>query len=324
VRAFPFPGEEGVLWESLEVREGKVTYLPSPAFTRVAVTWWVGLERPRVFVVPLAAGQPEEVPDGGEFAWWQDDDTLVLLSTRSSIPTPAPLSCSCPPRGGTRPAGGVESSYDIGTKRLAVVQGNVSVLPRLESLHAVAIRILEGLTNSGTLPLEVRQGEPTCSILLGVGFPPFIPLVKPEWIFASAVAAVSPDGRYLALGSGRAGAVYICSLRRAKGSVTGCSVVKEIALPRLIEREGLGVRDLRWSADSKHLTFTEVHHHPAMVQPPDIGVWVPDPLDTTELVRMYSLTTEGGELATIAVGSNAFLMPPSWKPPHGTAVAVAE
>jgi len=290
LRVFPFPGSEGLLWESPAAVWGNLVYQPSPSFTRVAIAWWDRLERPRVFVVPVGYGEPEELPEAAEFVWWHDDDTLRLLTE-----------------------GGVESSYDLRTKRVAVVRKHVDVLARLEELHATPIRVVEQLADSGALPLRLRKGEARSAVLLGIGFPPFIPLVDSAWLFPSAVAALSPDGRYLALTSARAGALFICRLQEANGSVTGCSVVKEIALPELVSREHVSAHHLRWSADSKHLTFTEHHSHPAGPQFADRGLRDPAPLHSTELVRTYSLTPNGGELTTLAAGRNAFLMPSPWE-----------
>ena len=87
--------------------------------------------------------------------------------------------------------------------------------------------------------------------------------------------------------------------------------VKAIALTHLVEGEGVSAWDLRWSPDSRSVTFTESHYHAPRFYPvPSIlpvgQRVVPDPLDTTNLVRMYDVGTD--RVATIAVGSNAFLM----------------
>jgi hypothetical protein len=293
MRAFPFPGEEGVLWESPESYAGVAAYQPSPSFSRVAVIWrsaWRNSSgRPRVFVVPVSGGEAYEVRGGADFAWWQDDHTLILLTED-----------------------GVEVSYDVVRRTGTEARDGVNVLDRLTSGHAEAIATLDALARAGKLPFRLREGEARVAVLLGAGFPPWGSLHNPAWTLPSAVAALSPDGRYLALA--KANGLCICSLQGSGGEVTGCTVLGTVKLQELVDGGGVRADDLRWSADSKHLTFTEEHHHPAASHPPDMGYWYPDPVDWTDLVRMYSLTPEGGKLTTIAAGRSAFLMPPSWQP----------
>jgi hypothetical protein len=64
-----------------------------------------------------------------------------------------------------------------------------------------------------------------------------------------------------------------------------------------------------------HLTFTEVHFHPSGTSvAPGVSHFVPDPLDWTRLVRMYSFPEAYGKgdlVETVAVGRDAFLVPQS-------------
>jgi len=318
MRVFPHPSAEGILWESpADPGGGDAAYQPSPLWTRVVITWWrrwkpgrvgPGDLGPRVFIVPLAEGKAEELPARAEFVWWKDENTLSLLTQRGEVYFVGGGSLE------TRSTlHGEECSYDIPTRRQSSWQKHPGVLARLESLHRTPIGLVEGLAVAGQLPLRLREGEIGPAVLHGIGFPRLDPLIDPLWIFPAGVAAVSPNGRHLALTGITAQAVFICSLHRTRESATGCSVVETIRLPKLVNGETAYADDLRWSADSRHLTFSEKHYHPANFFRPDTSARYPDPVETTELVRLYSLTPKGGKVTTVAAGRNAYLMPLSWK-----------
>ncbi|MBN1458465.1 MAG: hypothetical protein JXA57_02945, partial [Armatimonadetes bacterium] len=121
-------------------------------------------------------------------------------------------------------------------------------------------------------------------------------------------AAVSPDGNYVVIRGKREPMVLI--------EIDDGSLGPRRQVPRtdLLSSESVSERDLCWSPDSKYFTFTEVHSHPARFHAFDIGGEVSKPWDTTYLVRLYSVETN--DVQTIALGSNAFLLPDdlSWAP----------
>jgi hypothetical protein len=156
-----------------------------------------------------------------------------------------------------------------------------------------------------TLMTDRLEGEPLrekyldVALIKGAGIPYQIPS-KIGIPLPDAVAAVSPDGRHVAV-TPRVPVVAILVMR-----VDSRTLIDLVPLTKLFEESTVHVSDICWAPDSKRFTFTEVHYHPAQFYAPDIGPR-PDPTDWTNLVRMYTL--EDGSAPILVPGSNARLMP---------------
>jgi hypothetical protein len=292
LRLIPYPGDERVIWERPSgIDEERYppmwpTYMPSPSFDRVVVVYPTEMER-QLYVVDLKTGEEQRAPGDFEFVYWKGDTALGMMNSgRSAEPAE-------------------EVTYDLRTRKQTTKQWP-KWIGALRAAFDQPTRIATALATEGRLPIKLSEEEAVLAVLRGVGLshgPPLTTLSRPG---PNPIIAVSPDGRYAATTSGQ-GEVTVT---RVQGP--GSRPVKTIALTRLAEDEGVSVADLRWSPDSRSLTFTEGHYHPPrfyLAQPDIFPIGqrvVPDPLDTTYLVRMYVVGTD--RVATIAVGSHCFLM----------------
>ncbi|NIM04964.1 MAG: hypothetical protein GTO55_03230 [Armatimonadetes bacterium] len=285
LRAFPYPGFDVLLWVS-PPEKGVLSYLPSPSYSRVALTWENVREgRSRLFLVPVDGGPVEEITqkaDNAKFVVWKDDETVACLGDNA------------------------EWTFNVLTKQAERVEPHAEVRSRdygrrvlafLEPAFAREIQVLRQLIRKERLHIPLSEREACLAILRGVGVPLRYPLISHIPI-PRPVAAVSPDGKELALTTGT-DAIFVVDLPSGY-------LHKVIPMTQLVQDEGVSPGHLRWSHDSKHLLFAECHYHPAEFHAPDIGPGL-RPFDFTYLIRMYS--TETGQVATVAVGDNAFLIP---------------
>ncbi|MDH4180163.1 MAG: STN domain-containing protein [Armatimonadota bacterium] len=291
LRVFPYPGTERVLWEGPD-EPGSVWHLPSPSFKRVAILWGL-YSYHRLFLLELDTRKVKEIAKevAVHYLLWQDDETLRLLDY-----------------------GGKEWTYDVAENKVVLVtdhrtgdrQGYDSeILSFFESAFPKEIDTLRKVIEEGKLAVPFDEDDVIGAIARGAGIA-YRPSLAANIPVVFPVAAVSPDGRFLALTTGRSKyAVFVVHL-------VANHVWRVIPLTELVSDENAWVADLRWRGDSQYLTFTEVHYHPAQFYATDIGPR-PDALDWTHLVRLYSL--EGDRVQTVAVGSNAFLIPPSLQKP---------
>ncbi len=291
LRLIPYPGDERVIWERPSgIDEERYppawpSYMPSPSFGRVVVEYPTQMER-QLYVVNLKTGEEQRVPGNFQFVYWKGDTALgTMNSGRSAQPAE-------------------EVTYDLRTRKQTTKQWPTWT-GALRAAFDQPTRIATALATEGRLPIRLSEEEAVLAVLRGVGLSHGSPLTTADRAGPNPSIAVSPDGRYVAT-SGQGEVV----VTRVQGA--GSRPVKTIALTRLVEDEGVGVLDLRWSPDSRSLTFTESHYHPPryyLAQPDVFPIGqrvVPDPLDTTFLVRRYVVGT--GRVATIAVGSHCFLM----------------
>ena len=299
LRVFPYLGAEQVKWpgaEGLWLRY----YLPSPSFRYVAL--FVGSFPTRAFVQELATRRTREVAKGVdvEYGLWKGEDTLHLLSEDRDAKQ------------------WTERIYDAQTRQMTAVQAHPSgepadadtqIVDLLKSPFATQIEIISSLirgrkdTDGREIVLPLAQDEVVGAVLRGAGIA-YVPWVTADLPVTYPVATVSPDGEYLAVTSGRY-AVFVIFI-----SEYGSHVARVIPLTEVVTGESVRVEDLRWATDSTRRTFTEVHYHPSgSSMKPGASHFVPDPLDSTYLVRMC--TREGDQLETLAVGRNAFLLPQS-------------
>jgi len=283
MRVFPYPGSEEVLWESAGAK-ARTSYLPSPSWTHVAITYTsphTAYPNSHVLIAPLGGTGVERLQYDAEFVLWRDDDTLLMIEPR-----------------------GREWAYDLRTDTREIVAQHSDALECLKAAFAGPIETVSELARKGALPVALQERDRAVAVLRSVGLPRVLPLIPPMPA-PMPVAALSPDGRYLALtAGGPGGAVFVTALVRS-----GAPVREAIALTELVKGEIVWAEDLRWSPDSQHLTFTEVHFHPARPHRPGRRSDGPDPLDWTYLVRMYSADTRKTE--TLAVGRSGFLLPSS-------------
>ncbi|UCC67824.1 MAG: hypothetical protein JSV79_12020 [Armatimonadota bacterium] len=311
LRVFPYPGNEKVLWRS-PGNVGLVSVcLPSPSYQWVAFEWdyqW--------FVVRVPDGESMRIGKDSTFAAgvWRDDHTLALLTARAA-PGAQALRAS-------------EFSYDAETGDLVQSKADVGDYAGaragfLESSYAEQIGLLRSLIKGAGgkfglgLVLPIRDREAAAAVLRGAGYRHY---GLPRAPLPSSKAAFSPDGRYLATTTG-ADAVFILLIHqwsRAGGKETeySASVSEVIPVTKLVAYEGISLYDLRWSPDSKHLTFTETHYYPSRFHAPDIGGDRPEPPSSTNLVRMFSF--EDRTTRTVVVGENPFLLPKSPLQPMDT------
>ena len=293
IRRFPYPGGEAVLWHG-RADLWSTFCVPSPDFAHIAMllrgTPAVGYRQ--LLVIPLAGGEarriaPAEPSDKWsppQLVFWRDGDTLEML-VRSDDPDKL-----------------ARWVYTVGTGELEFA-GDLAWAERvslLEERFSAQMRALERAERDPELDPEIAghlgTANQSVAILRGAGIV--------TWTARSGLnrwVAVSEDEEYVAIKDGREPVVVI-------GIGEGTMGVRHL-MPRsdLLSSESVSERDLRWSPDSKYLTFTEAHHHPARFHARDMGGGVSKPWDTTYLVRLYSVETN--EVNTIAVGRNAFLLP---------------
>jgi hypothetical protein len=326
LRVFPREGSESVLWETPSPGRIKCL-LPSPSYDEVAILWSALQERHDrrgtpylesrgcVSVVSVGQSEAEQIaPDlDVEFLLWRDERTLSLLTE-------------------TRSEGG-ESRYtewrmDLETKQRSKVQTSDSPRSWLHSGFEGPIQVMEGLLAEGRIGvrltdehidpafegptdvLEALMAEKTLgwpldreridvAVVRGAGIPYRDPL-SVNTIVPPPVAAVSPDGRYVALTQ-----LLPLSAVLVMRVDTG-TVIDVIPLTRIFGESSPVVLDMCWAPDSKRFTFTEGHSNPARFYAPDFGPR-PVPTEWTQLVRMYAL--HGGHATTVVAGSKARLVP---------------
>jgi len=275
------PAGEVTLWESpdgsaftdRQLQRGSVYYQCSPGSRQLAVLWRAWLAPAYdVSLIPLKGGRPRAILPQLQVACvlWKDEDHLRVLSTDMW-----------------------EWEYETTTQRLVRVKQYARQLAFYETVFAPEIGRMARLVSSG-LPLAFPGNDAKLAILRSLGLPPVYPMVS-DIPVAPAVAAVSSDAREVGMTSGD-GPVVVVSLRPHLRRLT-------VPLTSLVPGEACWATDLRWSEDSSHLTFTEVHYHPARPHAPDIGGDFPDVGDWTMLVRAYDV--ESGRVSTLVVGSNA-------------------
>ncbi len=305
IRRFPYPGGEAVLWHGRG--DARDTFcVPSPSFRYVAMLLRGSppVGPMQVLVIPMDGSEAKTVaPAESTDRWsvpdvvfWRDDDTLEMMVRTSD-----------------RRARLARWVYTVGTEEPEFVGDFSGFEDAVESFLETHFREeAEAVEKAGRHPETdpqmarelPRQGR-SVAILRLEGTATWS-----ERYGLSMSHAVSPDGEYRAMRRRRKPTVVT-----ALGDLDTIGTAVGHPLPRtdLLLSESVGERDLCWSPDSKFLTFTEMHHHPARFHAFDIGGDVSKPWDTTYLVRLYSVETK--EVKTIALGSNAFLLPDdlSWE-----------
>ncbi len=303
VRVFPYQGNDAVLWQS--PAGGRIRYfLPSPDWTRALVVWEQrGTQR--VAIVYFLDGAVEEAAELRDVQWvlWRDVETIAAFESAPGEMT--------------------EYAYDTTEMKLSVPEEQVADRPAEDDPELAflsrgleeEVGIVHAMLEEGDLAVPMRPRDVTGSLVRGAGIP-YVPPAALGLPVAQPVAAVSADGEHIALTTGRSkDAVFVISRYHIYGSDYSSRVLAVIPLTSLVSGESVWVSDLQWSPDGQHVVFTEVHFHPARFHAPDIGGDVPDPLDWTYLVRMYSL--RGEETRTIIVGRQGCLMPePETSQPH--------
>jgi len=299
LRAFPYPGNEKILWRSPGNTGAVSVCLPSPSYQWVVLEWdykW--------FIVRVPDGEGKRIAKDLSVSEvvWRDGHTLALIA-------------------GDGDDKAAEWQYDAESDELIRVKSYPDDVWKtgasfLESAYAKEIGLLRKVIKGPEkdfglgVPIPISDYEAAASILRSVGYRHYgisdIPLPRPK-------AAFSPDGEYLAVTTG-ADAVFILFVHErprpgGKEAEYHTSVSEVIPVTKLVAYEGVSIHDLRWSPDSEHLLFTESHYYPSRFHAPDIGGDHPDPPTSTDLVRMFSL--EDGKTATVVVGENAFLLPKS-------------
>jgi hypothetical protein len=296
LRVIPYPGKERILWRREATADPRgwpgpeAAYTPSPSFTRVLIVWReaAAWESPgEVSVVGLTTGREERIPGGPTFAYWKSDDTFAMLGLES----PAQ-----------------EVTYDLRTHKQTGTRSWPTPVDALRSAFDRPIRAAAAFGAAGRPRADLDPEGMALAVLRGVGLSVAGPLtgVAPG---PKSVAATSQDGQYLALTDGT---TNVRVIRRGRPVAASTHT---IGLTHLVEGEAVSVGDLHWSPDGKSLTFTERHYHPSEYYPPPSYISLvneqphPDPLDTTDLVRMFLLDSK--RVVTIAVGNKGFV---SWTP----------
>ena len=292
LRVIPYPGKERILWRREAIADPRgwpgpeAAYMPSPSFTRVLIVWReaAAWESPgEVSVVDLTTGHEERIPGGPTFAYWKSDDTFAMLGLES----PAQ-----------------EVAYDLRTHKQTGARSWPAPIDALRAAFDRPIRAAGAFGAAGRPRAHLDSERMALAVLQGVGLSVAGPLtgVAPG---PKPCVATSPDGQYLALTDG---ITNVRVIRR--GRPVGAST-HTIALTHLLEGEAVSAGALCWSPDGKSLTFTERHYHPSEYSPPPSYISLvnehpqPDPLDTTDLVRMFLLDSK--RVVTIAVGNKGFV-----------------
>jgi hypothetical protein len=283
LRSLPFPGTERVLWRSpADEDDGWNTlyYVPSPSYGRVAVCWYTSTEGGgKLYVVALDTGRTEVVVSEPtvRYMLWRGEDVLSWLDHSA------------------------EHSLDLSrgttTTRPVTEDMNRSALDYLTPPFAEQIDAIKQLARGGALSLGMDGKYADRAVLRCVGVPLGLSLTM---FGAWWLAALSPDGELAAVTSGRQ-AVFVINVHTR-------FVRRVIPVEKLLQWERVSIRDVRWSPDSKTLTFTEVHYNPAQWHFGDFGPR-PEALDSAYIVRAYTPATD--EVNGLVYGSDAFLLPTS-------------
>ncbi len=300
IRRFAYPGGEAVLWHGRGDLRG-TSCVPSPDFSHIAMllrgTPPLGPEE--LLVIPLDGGEARRVaPAEPSRKWrlprvvfWRDGNTLEILVSSDRLDL-------------------TRWVYTVGTRELEFVADLADDWAETKSLveecFGEQMRALERAERDPRIGPQIAgdlgTADRSFDILRGAGIV--------TWTGRSGLnawVAVSADGEYVAIKDRRKPMVVI--------GIGEGNMGARHPVPRtdFLSSESVSERDLRWSPDSKYLTFTEAHHHPARFHAPDMGGDVSKPWDTTYLVRLYSVETN--EVKTIAVGRNGFLLPDVLPPP---------
>ncbi len=278
LRASPYEsGGEKLLWESPKDIVQSSYILPSPSFTHAAVLCCTcddtGEGRRWLLLIPLAGGDAKKIETPGMVGAlvWTEDDELDILGYEDE-----------------------RWCFHPSTGRLTEQPRTEEEL--LDAAYGAQVRTLETMLSKTKPPVAFptdRVGWPLCEAVHNE-----LNRMVNQW--TPTQAAVSPDGRYVAL-VGAEAAVYVMD------AATG-AVRQRIPATRLVHTEGVAVGYLHWSQDSTRLLFTESHFHAARFH----GIGgpagsMPSVTDWTELVREYSLATDRTE--TLTVGYDAYLVP---------------
>jgi len=297
LRAFPYPGNEKILWRSPGNAGAVSVCLPSPSYQWIALEW-----NDKWFIVRVPDGDGKRIAKDLSVSEvvWRDGHTLAVLTAEKESKA-------------------AEWEYDADSQKLTKVKSypddvRTARATMLKSAYAKEIGLLRKVIKGPEkdfglgVPIPISDYEAAASILRSVGYRHLgisdIPLPRPK-------AAFSPDGEYLAVTTG-ADAVFILFIHEwprpgGKEAEYNTSVSEVIPVSKLVAYEGVSIHDLRWSPDSEHLLFTESHYYPARFYAPDIGGDHPEPPTSTDLVRMFSF--EDRETKTVVAGENAFLLP---------------
>jgi hypothetical protein len=276
LRAFPYPGSERVLWES-RPDEQVYYYFPSPSFDRVLL---VTEDRQLLVFVPYGYGDEQTLLVTAPYLLWKDDDDLIVLDFDQWQQK------------------WVQGVYDIGHAALTPTGTPSSNVEALKAQFASQIHAVTDLVNSDArfgIRLKARDVPGAVLGSAGIWWGRDLRVPRP-------VAAVAPDGKHVALSAGD-GAVLVITRTGTRSYVAS----RTLSATQLLRDEAVRFQHLRWSPDSKYLTFTETHYYPAQYYAPDIGRGYQVPANVTSLVRLYDL--ESDDVQTVMVGENAFLAP---------------
>jgi len=274
LRPLASPREEVVLWEGPDRRGG--TYMVcSPSCREAAVCWREGASL-RVLLLSTEDGVVSQIAPDLQvlFPVWRGDDTVALLTEDMS-----------------------EWSFDVSTRHTSRSRSQVDALSFLESAYSDPIRTLRGLVRARKMPSWMDEREAALAILRGAGLPRLPPLASDIPIVRS-VAAVSPDNHWVAYDGGGDGLSLV--------SASDGALYDRIQLPRVPKGEFVWTEDLHWSADSRWLTFTEVHNRPARFYASDRAGPPASPGEWRNLVRLYA--RESRHVITVAEGQSGVLI----------------
>jgi WD40 repeat protein len=279
-RAFPYPGIESLIWES-PADGGYTAYLPSPDYHYAVLQR--RLENTfieRLLLLDLSTGEIQPLLDGKHVLWvrWEGDDTLATATSSES--------------NNQLTIWQLQPHAEEALHYVSIETYDKTFMAKFET----QVKQIKQLADAKKLPFKL-QTEGLADVLAEKYQLPRHRGDALSMLFSPRLA-VSPDDKCLAL-SEREGPLYIIDL--ASGAQ-----LASIPAAAIITGEGVSFDDLRWSADSRYLTFTEQHYHPAEPHGYDISPR-PDPTDFTYVVRLYSRTDN--KTSTVAFGRDAFLLP---------------
>ncbi len=271
LREFPYPGYERILWES-RPDERISYYFPSPSFDSVLM-----VTDDRRLLVSVPDRSEEMLLFTALYLLWSGDGDLIVLDFDRWQQK------------------WVEGVYDISLDTLTPTEASSSGLEALEARFADQIRAVTDLVNAGvSLGVTLEAEDVPKAVLRSAGFwMNDVTLTQPR-------VAVAPDGKHFALTSGK-DAVFVVTQTGERSY----AVSRTLPPTQLLQDEAVRFEHLRWSPDSKYLTFTETHFYPVQYYPPDLARGYPAPRTITPLVRCYGV--EKDDIQTVVVGANAFL-----------------
>lgn len=276
LRPLDAPREEIVVWRS-PGRRGRAGLLYRSLSREVLVWWGEPGSALSVFLVPLTGGRTTQVGRDWDVlsAVWGGPSTVEFLTQDMT-----------------------EWTYDLSARRTSRGRSGVNAWRFLESAFSEPISVVRALLRAKKMPPWMDEDEAGLAVLRGAGLPRLPPLASDIPVIGS-VAAVSPDAQWVAYYGRDEQAISVVSASNG-------GLYDVIALPAEARGEFVWVDDLCWSADSRWLTFTEVHNRPARYYAPDLPGPAPEPGEWTNLVRLYG--RQAKSVVTLAEGRSGVVI----------------